>query len=403
MRLPFSLLLLALTGCASASTPRASAPAAPSPSPAAAPASSDAIAARTSKLQNQDGFLPLHWDEKEGKLLLEIPRTGEELIYQVSLTAGVGSNADRPRPQPARRHAPRALRPRGAEGPARPGQHALPRASAAAPPSRRRSPSRSPRPSSGPSRSRPKRAGGSWSTPPTSSCATRTAWPRACATTSRATTPSTARAARSTCRARRPSPATRRSRPPSPSRRGDRPGPLVASVTPTPTTVTVRQHHSFVQLPPPGLHAAPPGSARGLLRHRGLRLREPVRGPAREALHRAAPPAEEGPGGRGLRGRAAHRLLRRQRRARSRSAAPSWRARPGGRRRSSAPGFHNAYEVRVLPEDADPMDVRYNVVNWVHRSTRGWSYGEALDRSAHGRDPEGQRDARLAAHPPGRR
>src|ERR1044071_10095112 len=93
MRLPFSLLLLALTGCASAAVPRVSTPAAPSPSPSAAPASSDAIAARTSKLQNQDGFLPLHWDEKDGKLLLEVPRTGEEIIYQVSLAAGVGSNA----------------------------------------------------------------------------------------------------------------------------------------------------------------------------------------------------------------------------------------------------------------------------------------------------------------------
>ncbi|HZM50274.1 MAG TPA: DUF5117 domain-containing protein, partial [Vicinamibacteria bacterium] len=92
MRLPFIVLVSALTGCASASTPRASAPAAPSPAPSPTPASSDAIAARTAKLQNQDGFLPLHWDEKEGKLLLEVPRTGEELIYQVSLTAGVGSN-----------------------------------------------------------------------------------------------------------------------------------------------------------------------------------------------------------------------------------------------------------------------------------------------------------------------
>ena len=29
----------------------------------------------------------------------------------------------------------------------------------------------------------------------------------------------------------------------------------------------------------------------------------------------------------------------------------------------------------MLPADADPMDVRYNMINWVHRSTRGWSYG----------------------------
>jgi len=43
-----------------------------------------------------------------------------------------------------------------------------------------------------------------------------------------------------------------------------------------------------------------------------------------------------------------------------------------------AAGFKNAFQVRVLPEDADPMDVRYNVINWVHRSTRGWSYGSSV-------------------------
>jgi hypothetical protein len=43
-----------------------------------------------------------------------------------------------------------------------------------------------------------------------------------------------------------------------------------------------------------------------------------------------------------------------------------------------AAGFRNAFQVKVLPPDADPMDVRYNMVNWVHRSTRGWSYGEAV-------------------------
>jgi hypothetical protein len=43
-----------------------------------------------------------------------------------------------------------------------------------------------------------------------------------------------------------------------------------------------------------------------------------------------------------------------------------------------AAGFKNAFQVKVLPPDADPMDVRYNVVNWVHRSTRGWSYGASV-------------------------
>ena len=31
-----------------------------------------------------------------------------------------------------------------------------------------------------------------------------------------------------------------------------------------------------------------------------------------------------------------------------------------------------------MPADADPMDVRYNVIQWVHRSTRGWSYGDSV-------------------------
>src|SRR5258706_6933117 len=32
-----------------------------------------------------------------------------------------------------------------------------------------------------------------------------------------------------------------------------------------------------------------------------------------------------------------------------------------------------------MPVGADPMDVRYNVIQWVHRSTRGWSYGSSLN------------------------
>ncbi|HQZ81699.1 MAG TPA: zinc-dependent metalloprotease [Pyrinomonadaceae bacterium] len=43
-----------------------------------------------------------------------------------------------------------------------------------------------------------------------------------------------------------------------------------------------------------------------------------------------------------------------------------------------AAGFKNAFQVKVLPADADPMDVRYNVINWVHRSTRGWSIGDSV-------------------------
>ena len=43
-----------------------------------------------------------------------------------------------------------------------------------------------------------------------------------------------------------------------------------------------------------------------------------------------------------------------------------------------AAGFRNAFRVEVMPEGADPMDVRYNTITWVHRSTRGWSYGGSI-------------------------
>jgi hypothetical protein len=43
-----------------------------------------------------------------------------------------------------------------------------------------------------------------------------------------------------------------------------------------------------------------------------------------------------------------------------------------------AAGYKNAFQVRLLPDSADPMDIRYNMINWVHRSTRGWSYGAAV-------------------------
>lgn len=43
-----------------------------------------------------------------------------------------------------------------------------------------------------------------------------------------------------------------------------------------------------------------------------------------------------------------------------------------------AAGYQDAFRVELMPEGADPMDVRYNVIQWVHRSTRGWSYGSSI-------------------------
>ena len=376
MRLPFSLLLLALTGCASAATPRASAPVAPSPAPSPTPASSDAIATRTSKLHNQDGFLPLHWDEKEGKLLLEIPRTGEELIYQVSLTAGVGSNPigldrnqlgdtrlvhfDRVGPKVLLVQSPTRFRALGGSAAE---QKAVAESFASSVLWSFKVEAETGgrllvdatdfflRDAHGVSARLRDNQQGSYAVDGARSAIylPRTkAFPR-----------NTEVEATITLLTR------------------DRPGPLVASVTPTPDTVTVRQHHSFVQLPPPGYtprrldpragffgievydYASPfstPLEKRFIARHR-LQKKDPsaavseVVQPIVYYVDNAAPEP-------------------------IRSAlveGASW-----WKEAFERAGFRNAYEVRVLPEDADPMDIRYNVVNWVHRSSRGWSYGEAL-------------------------
>jgi hypothetical protein len=44
----------------------------------------------------------------------------------------------------------------------------------------------------------------------------------------------------------------------------------------------------------------------------------------------------------------------------------------------TAAGYRNAFRVELLPPDADPLDIRYNMIHWVHRSTRGWSYGGSV-------------------------
>jgi hypothetical protein len=55
-----------------------------------------------------------------------------------------------------------------------------------------------------------------------------------------------------------------------------------------------------------------------------------------------------------------------------------------------AAGYRNAFRVEVLPDSADPMDIRYNVINWVHRSTRGWSYGSSVTDPRTGEIIKGQ-------------
>ena len=72
--------------------------------PAAAPAEPPSIASRTAGLTRIDGFIPLYWEARRGRLLMEIAHFGRELLYAVSLSGGLGSNQvglDRGQPGPA--------------------------------------------------------------------------------------------------------------------------------------------------------------------------------------------------------------------------------------------------------------------------------------------------------------
>jgi Met-zincin/Domain of unknown function (DUF5117) len=158
---------------------------------------------------------------------------------------------------------------------------------------------------------------------------------------------------------------------------GDEPGSWVKQVTPSPESITVREHHSFVQLPPPGYktrvydphssffgitymdYATPvsePIVKRFISRHRLQKkdptaaISEPVQ-PIIYYLDRGAPEPIRSA------------LL---------DGARWWD------QAFEAAGYKNAFRVELLPEDADPMDLRYNVIQWVHRATRGWSYGAGV-------------------------
>jgi hypothetical protein len=53
-------------------------------------------------------------------------------------------------------------------------------------------------------------------------------------------------------------------------------------------------------------------------------------------------------------------------------------------------GYIDAYRVEILPDGVDPLDIRYNVVNWVNRATRGWSYGQVVEDPRTGEIVKGQ-------------
>lgn len=158
---------------------------------------------------------------------------------------------------------------------------------------------------------------------------------------------------------------------------GTNAGREIRSVVPDPSAITIRQHHSFVELPDDNYtprefdpragffatsyqdYAAPigkPMTKKFINRHRlekknpNAEISEPVK-PIVYYLDNGTPEPVRSA------------LL---------DGARWWNE------AFEAAGYKDAFQVKVLPDDAHPLDIRYNVINWVHRSTRGWSYGGSV-------------------------
>ena len=155
------------------------------------------------------------------------------------------------------------------------------------------------------------------------------------------------------------------------------PGRLVQGVAASREAVTLRQHHSFVRLPGPGFKSriADPRigvsgpnvldyataidqdmTVRRVARHR-LERKTPGTGPSEavEPIVYYVDPGTPEP---------------------IRSAlmeGASW-----WNQAYEAAGYVNAFQVKILPDDVDPQDIRYNIIHWTHRVTRGYSYGASV-------------------------
>ncbi len=158
---------------------------------------------------------------------------------------------------------------------------------------------------------------------------------------------------------------------------GDDPGTEVRAVTPAPTSVTVVQHHSLIRLPNDGYRPRPYDPREGSFDIAFADYAAPLGAPlevrwiARHRLEKVDPGAPSSPAvepivyylDRGVPEPVRSALL---------DGAGWWE------KTFAAAGFEDAFRVEMLPEGAHPLDVRYNVIQWVHRATRGWSYGGAV-------------------------
>src|SRR5689334_19445488 len=158
---------------------------------------------------------------------------------------------------------------------------------------------------------------------------------------------------------------------------GDEPGEFVRSVTPDPHAVTVHEHFSFIQSPPDGFHSRPFDPRAGYFGISYMDFASPFdvsimqRYIARHRLARKDPTAAVGEPVKPII-YYVDRAIPEPIRSAVLEGVGWWN------QAFTAAGYKDAFQVQLLPEGVDPMDIRYNVVEWVPRSTRGWSIGNAV-------------------------
>ena len=154
-------------------------------------------------------------------------------------------------------------------------------------------------------------------------------------------------------------------------------GPFVQSVTPSTEAITLRMHHSFVQLPDSNYKPRVFDPRSSFISTSFYDYSTPVSEPiekfyiVRHRLQKKNPNAAVSEAIKPIIYYLDNGTPEPIRSALLKGA--SW-----WNQAFEAAGYKNAFQVKLLPDSADPMDVRYNVINWVHRSTRGWSYGASV-------------------------
>ena len=151
----------------------------------------------------------------------------------------------------------------------------------------------------------------------------------------------------------------------------------ISSVVPTSTSVTVNQHHSFIELPDNNYTPRKFDPRSGANAMSYLDYATPVNEPIKKRFIYRHRLEKKNPNA--IKSEAVEPIIYYLDRG---TPEPVRSALLDGARwwnqAFESIGFTNAFQVKMLPKDADLLDIRYNVIQWVHRSTRGWSYGASV-------------------------